>query len=128
MKSFIEFLKNRIQSFRHAFAGLKDILTTEHNAKVHAVCTVIVLLLCFWVKLPFSDFVLIGIVISLVWIAEAFNTVLEIVIDIVSPEYTKAAKRAKDIAACAVLFAAIGAFITGIIILGPPALLKLGIG
>ena len=121
----VEFLKDRGISFKHALNGLKDILATEHNAVIHAIMTVIVLVLSSWLQVGTIRFVFIIIVISLVWITEALNTVLEIVIDIVSPEYTQAAKRAKDIAAAAVLFASLGALTTGLVILGPPLLDKL---
>ena len=123
----VNFLQDRHQSFGHAMRGLKDILKTEHNARVHAVFTVIVLAVAAWLRIDILHFVLIVLVITLVWITESLNTVLEIVIDIVSPQYTEFAKRAKDVAAAAVLVAAIGAAVTGIIILGPPLLAKLGI-
>ena len=60
------------------------------------------------------------------WVAETFNTVLEILVNMVSPRYTAVAKRAKDIAAAAVLVAAIGAFIVGLVLLGIPLLERLG--
>ena len=63
----------------------------------------------------------------MVWITEAINTVLEIVIDIVSPRFSQPAKRAKDIAATAVLFASLGAFIAGCVILVPTFLIKFGL-
>jgi diacylglycerol kinase (ATP) len=113
------FIKNRIESFGFAFKGLKDILATEHNARVHSIFTVVVLLLSWWLNIDHIQFALIVLVVALVWIAEAFNTVLEIIINIVSPVYSEAARRAKDIAAAAVLFAAIGAALTGLVILGP---------
>jgi hypothetical protein len=60
-----------------------------------------------------------------VWVAEAFNTVFEIVVDIASPQYSYAARRAKDIAAAAVLIASLGAVALGLVILGPPLLKKI---
>lgn len=126
MRKQLEFIKNRINSFKYAYAGLIDVMTTEHNAWVHATFTLLVLVACAWLQISFVEFALIIIVISLVWLAEAFNTVLEIVIDIVSPEYTEAARRAKDIAAGAVLVASIGAFITGLILLCPLIFKKIG--
>ena len=113
------FLKDRIESFVNAFAGVKDILLTEHNAWIHAIFTLIVLYLSWWLRINSLRFIMILIFICLVWIAEAFNTVLELVIDIVSPQYCQAAQRAKDIAAAAVLFASLGALIAGLILLGP---------
>lgn len=120
-------MSDRIKSFFNASRGLRDILSTEHNAWVHAAFTVGVLFLSWWLRISADEFVLIMIFVCLVWIAEAFNTVLELVIDIVSPQYSCSARRAKDMAAAAVLFASLGAFIAGMILLGPPLLLRLGL-
>ena len=127
MRNIFLFIKNRCESFKYAFEGLRDICKREHNAWVHICFTIIVLALSAWLQIDSVKFAFIIIVISLVWITEAFNTVLEIVIDIVSPQYTKAARRAKDIAAAAVLVASIGALICGVVLLGPPLFFKLGI-
>ena len=54
-----------------------------------------------------------------VWFAEAMNTAFEYLCDIVSPEFNVSVKRAKDIAAGAVLLTAIVAFILGILIFWP---------
>jgi len=126
IKNLINFLVDRVRSFKYAFSGLHDILTTEHNAWIHAIFTIIIVTVALSLKIPFIEFVLIIIVITLVWVAEAFNTVLEIVVNMVSPRYSKVAKRAKDIAAGAVLVAAIGACIVGLILLGPPLLDMIG--
>ncbi len=127
MSAFFNFIVSRLKSFRHAFAGMRDIMTTEHNAWIHAFSTVVSLSLSIWLRIGFMEFVLIIVVITLVWVAEAFNTVLEIVVNMVSPRYSKVAKRAKDIAACAVLVAAIGATTVGLLVLGPPLMMKLGL-
>jgi diacylglycerol kinase len=116
---------SRIKSFKYAYAGLVDILKTEHNAWVHAVVTVIVLLLSWWLQLEFVRFSLLLLIIISVWVAEAFNTVIEMLCDIVSPEHTDFAKRAKDIAGAAVLMAAIGAVILGLVVLSPPLIERL---
>ena len=120
------FIKARLESFKYAVVGLRDILKTEHNAWVHSVCTLGVMAMALWLRIDSQSLMLIVIVISLVWITEAFNTVFELVIDIVSPEYSETARRAKDIAAAAVLFAALTAFFAGIMILGPPLWARLG--
>jgi len=127
MQGWIDFIKNRIRSFQFAFDGLRDILTTEHNAIVHSVFTVLALLLSFWLKISWMEFILIILVISLVWITESFNTVLEIVIDIVSPQYSDAARRAKDIAAAGVLISAVVSFIVGMMIFIPTLLSRMGL-
>jgi diacylglycerol kinase len=120
------FIASRIESVRFAVAGLKDILRTEHNARIHALFTLLAVLLSVWLHIDQIRFILIIIVIALVWITESLNTVFELVIDIVSPAYTETARRAKDIAAAAVLIASLGAFLTGLAILLPPFLSKIG--
>ncbi|MBI4115055.1 MAG: diacylglycerol kinase family protein [Candidatus Omnitrophica bacterium] len=110
----------RIRSFVFSFAGLKDMLKTQHNAWIHGAMTVLVLLVAWWLGLDPVKFGLIVLAIVGVWVAEAFNTVSEVVADIVSPRYSLGAKRAKDIAAGAVLIAAMGSVLIGITVLGPP--------
>ena len=113
------FRKKRIRSFRHAFRGLKDMIRTEPNAWIHCIVTVAVLGLAWWLQLDWVKICLIVLVIVSVWTAEAFNTVIEIVLDFVTPEYSVIAKRAKDIAAAAVLVTVLGAVVLGFAILGP---------
>ncbi len=126
MINMMGFMRERIQSFGHAFRGLKDILKTEHNARVHAVFTLIALGISAWLGIDGVRFLLIMLAVALVWIAEAFNTVLEVVVDIVSPEYSVSAGRAKDLSAAAVLIAAITALIIGIVIWVPALLVRFG--
>ena len=57
--------------------------------------------------------------IALVWMAEAFNTAIEAVVDLVTPDYKKLAKVGKDCGAAAVLIAAIGAAVIGFLIFLP---------
>ena len=94
-------------------------IRTEPNAWVHGVATILVLGLSLWLKLDPIRFALIILAVVSVWVAEAFNTVIEIVLDFVSPQYSDVAKRAKDIAAAAVFISCIGAAILGLVILGP---------
>ena len=61
--------------------------------------------------------------------AEAFNTALELLADQASPEWRPDIGRAKDLSAAAVLIAALGAAIIGVLVLGPPLLERLaGLG
>jgi diacylglycerol kinase len=63
-----------------------------------------------------------------VFVAEMFNTVMETVVDLATEEYHPLARQAKDVAAGAVLIAAITAVAVGILILAPPLLARLGLG
>jgi len=64
--------------------------------------------------------------IGFVFVAELFNTVVEAAIDLVTEEYHPLAKTAKDVAAGAVLIAAVTAVIVGVLLLGPPLIARLG--
>lgn len=111
--------EDRLMSFVHAFRGLKTILRTEHNARIHLVFTIATFGISWWLQLDVVRWSFIILAVAGVWTAEAFNTVLEIVVDMASPEYSESAKRAKDIASAAVLFAAMTALVLGVIIFGP---------
>jgi diacylglycerol kinase (ATP) len=114
-------IKSRFQSFVNAFSGLFDMLTTEPNAWIHAAVTVLVLSLAWWLRVDQEGFALTIVAVVAVWVAEAFNTVLELMVDMVTSEkYSRAAKRARDIAAAAVLISTIGAIVIGVVILGVP--------
>jgi diacylglycerol kinase len=109
-----------LKSFGHAWDGLRDIIKTEHTAWIHSVMTILVIFMCWWLRVNFLEFSLIVLAVVSVWVAESFNTVFEILTDHVSPDYSETAKRAKDIAAAAVLITCIGSSILGLFILGPP--------
>ena len=57
--------------------------------------------------------------IALVWTAEGLNTALEWLCDVAAPEYHPLVKKAKDVAAAAVLLAAIGSALIGLLVFGP---------
>ena len=116
---------NRLDSFRHAFAGWGFMLRTQPNAWIHATFTIAVLVLGLWLGITLVEWAVITLVIGLVWVAEFFNTALEAVVDLASPDLHRLAKIAKDVGAAAVLAAAVTAVIVGLLILGPPLLSKL---
>jgi len=116
----------RLKSLAHASTGLGDMLVSEPNAWVHALATIAVLGLAFWLRVGRVKFCLLILAIVSVWAAEAFNTVLEIMADLAVPEpHSKVVRRAKDISAGAVLVACLGALAVGVIVLGPPLLARL---
>jgi diacylglycerol kinase (ATP) len=109
----------RLLSFANAFRGLKVLLATQANARVHAAVTVVVLMLGWWLVLTDVEWALIIGAIGLVWLAEGFNTALEFFVDLVSPEIDPLAGSIKDVAAGAVLAASVTALAIGVVILGP---------
>lgn len=109
----------RLRCFADAAAGLRHMLATQANARIHAVATVAVVAAGFYFGLARVEWALIVFAIALVWTAEAVNTAIECVVDLVSPERHPLAGKAKDAAAGAVLVAAIGAAIIGACVFGP---------
>ena len=111
--------RSRLAAFRHAFNGWWFVMRTQRNAWIHALATLAVILLSIWLGIPRLECAIILFAIVLVWMAEFLNTALEAVVDLASPEDNPLAKVGKDVGAAAVLIAAIGAAIIGLLILGP---------
>ena len=109
----------RLTSFVHALRGLKILLRTQANARVHALLTLAVIVLGWWLVLTQLEWAVIIGAIGLVWLAEGFNTALEFFVDFVSPQVDPRAGSIKDLAAGAVLAASITALAIGVVILGP---------
>ncbi|MEA3445931.1 MAG: diacylglycerol kinase family protein [Bacteroidota bacterium] len=109
----------RLKSFRFAFAGIRSFFRETHNAYIHLVATVLVVVAGFCFHLASAEWLFLIVAMGMVWTAEAFNTAIEFLVDMVSPNFDKKAGRVKDIAAGAVLFAAITAAIIGILIFLP---------
>jgi diacylglycerol kinase (ATP) len=116
---------SRWASFRHAFAGWRHVLRTQRNAWIHAVASIGVCAIALWLRLPRLDGAILFLTVALVWVAEFVNTAVEAVVDLLSPDVHPLAKVAKDVAAAAVLIAALAAVAVGLLLLGPPLWLKL---
>ncbi|MFZ0548510.1 MAG: diacylglycerol kinase family protein [Candidatus Promineifilaceae bacterium] len=110
----------RVKSFQYAFEGWWYVLRTQRNAWIHAVISIAVFAMAFWLHLPGMEWAILVLTIMAVWMAEFMNTAIETVIDMTMPEVHPLAKVAKDVAAAAVLVGAVGAVIIGLLILGPP--------
>jgi diacylglycerol kinase len=122
MKSF---LLSRIQSVRHALRGWWYVMQTQRNAWIHAVAATLVLVLGLWLGLPARDWAVLILTIAMVFAAEFINTSIEAVVDLATQEHHPLAKVGKDVGAAAVLIAALAAVLVGLLILGPPLLVKL---
>jgi diacylglycerol kinase (ATP) len=109
----------RVRSFRHAIAGILRMIRCQHNAWIHAVITVAVLVAAFLLRISGADWCWIILATSIVWTAEALNTAFEFLADAASPEFHPLVRDAKDVAAGAVLLTAIAAAVIGLIIFWP---------
>ncbi|WP_284164621.1 diacylglycerol kinase family protein [Frigidibacter sp. SD6-1] len=115
----IGFLRNRLRSVGFALQGLAFVLRTQHNAWVHLTVAAVVVAAGFAAGLGRQDWLWIVTAIALVWFAEVMNTGFEFLCDVVRPEYSDAVRKAKDIAAGAVLITAAHAVIVGLLTFGP---------
>jgi diacylglycerol kinase len=102
-----------------ALKGVKLLLISEVNARIHAVITGIVILTGLFLPLSSLDWAALSLSIGLVWTTEAINTAIEYHVDDTSPTHRKPAGNIKDLSAGAVLLAGISAIGTGIAVFGP---------
>lgn len=112
-------IKERIASFKYALNGLKIILETQHNFMIHLIAAILVTAAGLFFHVSNIEWIIIIITIAIVLCAEAINTSIEKLTDLVSPDYNEQAGKVKDIAAAAVLIAAIASVIVGVIIFLP---------
>jgi diacylglycerol kinase len=112
-------LKARLTSFKDAFRGIATLFRYELNARIHVFILLIVIFAGIILRISATDWLAICLVSGLVLVSECFNTALEYLSDVVSPEKNEKIKRAKDVAAAGVLISAIIAVITGIIVFLP---------
>ncbi len=109
----------RLKSFGYAFNGLKHAVITQHNMWIHLVAAVLVVLFGFLLKVSPTEWLLLVFAIGLVISTEIINSAIELLTDLVSPDEHPKAGLVKDLAAGAVLVAAITAFIIGLLIFAP---------
>lgn len=109
----------RAKSFGYALRGLGFVLRTQHNAWIHLAITALVIAAGLWLRIEAHDWRWIALAIAFVWVAEIVNTAFEHLCDVVQPEFHVSVKAAKDVAAGAVLVAAIAAAIIGILVFLP---------
>jgi len=112
-------VRSRLASFGPAFRGVYSFLKSEPNAFIHITLAAMAILLGVVLHITKNEWIAIILIISLVLISEAFNSAIEKLIDLISPEYNHKARLIKDIAAGAVLIASIAALIAGLIIFLP---------
>lgn len=113
------YLKQRWQSFGYAFQGIATLFRTQAHAWIHLLATLLVIALAYFFGVKPWEWVVLVLCITLVLAAEALNTAIEFLTDLVSPDYHPLAAKAKDTAAAAVLICALGAVIVGIFIFAP---------
>jgi diacylglycerol kinase len=112
-------VRRRMASFGYAFEGLQVMLRTQPNAWIHAAATVVVVLAGLWAGLGRVEWMAIVFAVALVWVAEGLNTAIEFLADAAVPDHHSLIKHAKDIAAAAVLLAAVAAVAIAVLVFWP---------
>ncbi len=117
MKKFS--LKERIRSFPYAFNGLWILWNEEHNVRIHFVAAICAVVAGFFFHVSPFEWLAIVFAIGFVITLEIINSAIENIADFVCSERNEMIKKVKDLAAAAVLFSAMTAFVVGLIIFVP---------
>ena len=115
-------LMHRVRSFCDAIRGIYRLVSSQHNAWIHAAATVLVVLAGGVFHVSTNDWCWIIVATSIVWTAEAMNTSLEFLADVACPEIHPLVRDAKDVSAGAVLISAIASTVIGTIVFWPHVL------
>lgn len=118
-KTQIFSIRDRYKSFGYALAGISVLISSQHNAWIHAFISLMVIVAGFLFRVTAIEWIMLIFAIVMVLIAEALNTAIELLCDFVSPDRQELIRKTKDVAAGAVLLAATGAAIIGLIIFQP---------
>ena len=116
------FLKERGRSFKYAFAGIKNAVCTQRNARIHLVAAIVAVTCGIILEISVIEWMFVVVAIGFVITAEIINTAIEKLVDLVSPERQEKAGIVKDLSAGAVLIASLMAFLIGSIIFIPKIL------
>lgn len=119
------FLK-RAKSFTYATRGIYIFFKSTHNAWIHAAVFAAAVGLGLYFSITHLEWMILVLAGGFVLAAEAFNTAIEIDINLTSPEYHPYARDTKDVAAGAVLIASVTALVIGVFIFGNYVLALVG--
>ena len=111
--------KKQLRSFGYAWKGIRCCIGKEQNLSFHLIATVVTVIAGFLLEITRIDWMIVILCIGVVIAAELFNSAIEKLVDLVSPERHPIAGQVKDIAAGAVLVCAATAAIIGLIVFIP---------
>ncbi len=114
------------RSFKAAFSGIEATYRREQNIKIHTFMALCVIIFGFLFKISYGEWLVCLVLIGFVLMAEFFNTAIEYVVDLASPNIHPLAKAAKDTASAGVLMMAILSAIIGLVIFIPKVIAFIG--
>ncbi|MCF0255229.1 diacylglycerol kinase family protein [Bacteroides heparinolyticus] len=112
-------IKKQLYGFGYAWKGIRCCIGKEQNLSFHLIAAIIVVIAGFILSITKIEWTIVILCIGVVIAAELFNTAIERLVDLVSPQQHPIAGKVKDIAAGAVLVCAVTAAIIGLIIFVP---------
>ena len=118
MKAIKNSLRKNMRSYHFALKGIREVWK-GNNFKYQLTAAFFTIILGGYLELNSKEWIIVSIMIGLVLSAEAFNSAIEILVDLVSPEHSLQAGKVKDISAGAVLIMAMTALVAGLLIFLP---------
>ena len=116
---------DRLHSFAYALSGCLYMLRRQKNTRIQLLATAAVIAAGLWLGIDAVDWAMLVLAMGFVWAAEFINAAIEAAVNLQVTDIHPMAKVAKDVAAAAVLLAAVVALLVGALILGPPLAAKL---
>ena len=114
-----EYFIGRFRAIRYALGGISELLHKEKNTRVYLFFTIAAIIMGIVTHINEVEWLVLILIISAIWSAEAINSAIERTVDLVTLEKKPLAKSAKDLAAGGVLILSIGSVIIGLIIFLP---------
>ena len=108
-----------MRSFGYAIEGIGHLIRTQRNFRIHLLASAAVAAAGLGLGVGATEWAILAVTVAVVLVAEALNTGVELAVTLASPGLRPEAKAAKDVAAGAVLMAAIAALVVAIAIFGP---------
>ncbi len=108
-----------LKSVNSAIEGILHAAKTQRHLRYHFYTAAVILLISYILGVSRTEFLIIALSVIAVLLAEMFNTAIEAIVDIMSPEHSEKARVVKDIAAGAVFLTAFGVAVIGYLILSP---------
>jgi diacylglycerol kinase (ATP) len=108
-----------LSSFKYALRGLKEVIKSERNAKIHLFSAVVALIVSLMLRISLLEFLFVFISIILVIFAEIINTAIEKTLDLISQENNHSIQLTKDMMAAGVLLTAISSVVVAVIVFVP---------
>lgn len=108
-----------LASFKYAFRGLKEVISSERNAKIHIAFGLLAIIASVLFRVSLLEFLFVFSSIVLVFFAEIINTAVEKTLDLISQENNHQVQRTKDMLAAAVLVTAMGSLVVAGVVFVP---------